>query len=63
MEEAKTCESCRHFRRHYVRIGNQRYMPLDAGHCVHPRLKNRTVKTPACQNYRGQKEQEACPLP
>ena len=50
-EPGKTCASCRHFRRHYVRRGNHWYMPLAKGHCVSPRLKDRTAETPACLHY------------
>ena len=52
MGEPKTCIDCRYFRQHYVRRGNHQYMPLEEGHCVHPRLKNRRSATPACQCYR-----------
>lgn len=46
----ETCESCKYFRRHYVKCGRG-YSPLDQGHCVHPRLKDRTAATPACARY------------
>ena len=49
----KTCESCRYFKQHYVRTAGNRYTAIDRGHCVHPRLKDRTVQTPACQRYCG----------
>ena len=55
MEEAKTCESCWYFKQHYVRSAVNHYMPIDRGHCVHPRLKDRTVQTPACGRYREKK--------
>ena len=35
------------------------YVPLDQGHCVHPRLKDRTADTPACARYRcGEKSRQ-----
>ena len=55
MEEAKTCESCWYFKQHYVRSAGNHYTPIDRGHCVHPRLKDRTVQTPACGRYREKK--------
>ena len=57
-QESKTCENCRYFRRHYVRGAGNRYTPLDRGHCVHPRLKDRTIQTPACQRYRERPAQQ-----
>lgn len=35
------CGTCAHFRRHYVRIGTDFYLPLSYGHCVYPRQKKR----------------------
>ncbi len=51
MEEPKTCETCRHFVRHFIKQGRSYYVPIQQGHCVEPRLKDRTVKTPACGRY------------
>jgi len=34
------CVNCEHFRMHYIRCGN-RYLPVDGGHCVDPRIKPR----------------------
>ncbi len=51
-EPAKmTCETCRHFYRHYVRVGNHKYRALDCGHCSNPRCRDKTVDTPACQRF------------
>lgn len=47
----KLCEQCRHFHRHYVRMGGNRYLPISKGHCAHPRLKDRDVDTPACPRF------------
>ena len=58
MCEGKTCESCKHFRRHYVRRERNWYIPLDMGHCTYPRLKDRESRTPACQHYRAGAEGE-----
>ena len=46
----KTCESCKHFRMHYIKRDDS-YYPIHYGHCVYPRLKKREVATPACENY------------
>ena len=40
-----TCAGCRYFRRHYVKSGRG-YAPIAQGHCVHPRLKDRTADAP-----------------
>lgn len=47
----QTCGSCKHFRRHYVRLARGRYLPLSYGHCVTPRLKNREEDTKACIHW------------
>ena len=38
------CGNCKYFYKHYTRSSKGRYLPLDYGHCVHPRLKNRRAK-------------------
>lgn len=35
------CGTCIHFRRHYIRIGEEHYNPIAYGHCVYPRSKKR----------------------
>ena len=57
-EEQKTCETCRHFRMHYVRQNKTWYMPMHEGHCVHPRLKDREANTPACRHYSARAKQK-----
>ena len=52
------CEECRYFRRHYVKFGRNRYHPISKGHCVHPRLKDRSVDTPACPRFSFRREAE-----
>ena len=39
-QSRELCGSCRHFRLHYWKFG-ERYLPLELGHCVYPRLKDR----------------------
>ena len=46
MDSPKTCETCAHFRLHYVKRGRNWYLPLLEGHCVEPRLKSRKIDTP-----------------
>lgn len=48
LTRSKVCQQCQHFRRHYVRQGRGRYIPIMVGHCVYPRLKGRAADTPAC---------------
>ena len=47
----KTCATCAHFRRHYIKMG-YRYNPIHSGHCVYPRGKLRYEETPACKHYK-----------
>ncbi len=47
----KTCETCRHFYRHYVRVGNHQYHALDRGHCGNPRARDKKADTPACHRH------------
>lgn len=51
----KTCETCRHFCQHYTRLKNF-WLSLDEGHCIHARLKKRTVTSPACQHYSARED-------
>lgn len=41
--ELECCGTCRHFRRHYVRMGEV-YSALQYGHCVYPRQKRRAAE-------------------
>lgn len=50
MEEKKTCETCKHFVRHYFKFGRS-FRPLDVGHCTDPRCRDKRVETPACHRY------------
>lgn len=45
------CQNCEHYYHHYIRYKRGRYVPINDGHCVFPRVKNRTPKTPACENF------------
>ena len=46
----ETCETCKYFRKHYVKMG-KRYSQAGNGHYVEPRLKMRRNSTPACAHY------------
>lgn len=35
------CGNCIHFRRHYIRIKEEYYIPIAYGHCVYPKPKKR----------------------
>lgn len=59
MEELKipkSCAQCRHFYRHYVRTGGNRYVPLELGHCGHPRCRDKQADTPACARFAQRRE-------
>ena len=49
--EEKTCEGCRYFHQHYVRIRNRQYNPIQCGHCGNPRCREKKPNTPACQRF------------
>ena len=55
-EEERTCETCQHLYRHYVRRSSTKYFPLDVGHCGDPRARYKTAGTPACFRYIRRKE-------
>jgi len=41
MKGRRTCQTCKHFRQHYVKWGEDDYQKCGSGHCVYPRLKPR----------------------
>lgn len=57
----KTCEQCKRFRKHYVRVNDRLFMPIHTGHCVYPRIKTRKNEAPACAHFleRAPKETKA----
>lgn len=59
----RTCQTCKHFREHYVKVGDH-YRLIDDGHCVFPRCKMRRNYTPACPHYAEREivEQENAPI-
>lgn len=54
---AGTCETCTHFRRHYVKFGRG-YLKTNDGHCVYPRRKLRRGSTPACEHFKEAEPKE-----
>lgn len=56
-DQEKVCAQCRHFHRHYVRYGNNRYSPLNCGHCGEPRCRDKKAETPACGRYSQRKKE------
>lgn len=48
---SRSCAQCRHFHRYYVRVGNNRYIPLEQGHCGEPRCREKQADTPACGRF------------
>ncbi len=53
--ENQTCQTCKYYHQHYVKYGKNHYLPVDEGHCAHPRLKFRKPETPACQKFSAQR--------
>lgn len=49
--ELSTCQTCKYYYQHYVKCGKNRYVSVEAGHCSHPRLKDRKPETPACDRF------------
>lgn len=47
----KTCETCKYFRWHYIKMGRW-YRRATSGHCVYPRGKLRYADMPACKYHR-----------
>ena len=59
---SRICGNCRHFRLHYVYVDG-RFIPTCAGHCVHPRLKDRFAAQ-GCPRWETVPEEgEACEPP
>ena len=57
--ENESCGSCKYFMRHYIRYDEGDYVPILDGHCKKPRLKLRNAKTPACQYWERQNNNQA----
>lgn len=55
-EQEKTCETCQHFYRHYVRRSSTKYIPLGVGHCGDPPGPVQDRQDPACFRYVQRKE-------
>jgi len=51
----KECGNCSHFMQHYVITSENRLLAINAGHCKHPRLKNRFVHE-TCQYFEQGRE-------
>jgi len=51
MENEKICQTCKHFRQHYVRTARGSYTMCGSGHCVFPRRKPRRNDAKACEHY------------
>lgn len=55
MDEEKTCESCVHFHKHYIKWGKKDFRPIRMGHCGKPRIRFKVVDAPACRWYQEKK--------
>jgi len=51
------CKTCAHFYMHYVPFKGK-YIPIDFGHCVFPRIKPRDATTKACAHFHARQEAE-----
>lgn len=49
--EERICQTCKYFRQHYVKWGDDSYHMCGSGHCVYPRRKPRYNEAKACQHY------------
>ena len=52
-ENEAVCANCERYHQHYgLRPGSKRYVePINCGHCVYPRIKDRKPGTAACEHY------------
>mgnify|MGYP001054272603 FL=1 len=60
MKSEPVCRTCKHFRQHYVKWGEDRYRECGSGHCVYPRRKPRYNDTKACRYYISKETQDIC---
>lgn len=54
----QSCGTCKYFRQHYVKFGDDQYILTGSGHCVYPRLKLRADYAKPCRNYIDKEEEE-----
>lgn len=47
----RICATCAHFMLHYIQSSGH-YIPIYAGHCVYPRIKNRSCDQ-TCANWKS----------
>lgn len=50
LKAEEVCGNCKHFHYHYCGCDG-RYHPLNCGHCVYPRMKNRQPGLAGCKNW------------
>ena len=51
MKTEHICQTCKHFRQHYVKWDEDHFLECGSGHCVYPRRKPRRNEAKACQHY------------
>ena len=51
MKTEHICQTCKHFRQHYVKWDEDHFLECGSGHCVYPRRKPRRNGAKACQHY------------
>ena len=48
--EQITCQSCAHYRQHYV-LSQDIFFQVHCGHCTYPKLKTKRPDAKICENY------------
>ena len=46
----ETCQTCEHFHQHYS-LKDGKITRVFCGHCIFPKVKNKSPFTKACENY------------
>ena len=60
-DNEKTCHDCKHYRRHYVKMG-RRFREIHDGHCVYPRVKRRRAEDMACPHFKQREPEAGCEI-
>lgn len=56
------CSTCKYYRQHYVKHGKNHYIPVDEGHCAHPRLEFRKPESPPVTDFLCEKMIHSLPV-
>lgn len=55
MKNERTCESCVHFRPHYVPWENDKFRKIRCGHCTRPHIRHKDSESEACWRWEEKK--------